>query len=91
VSLSNPGLRDGSGFRFDHLAGQYAGVENEISADRYPSWLRCRFCAASSVAGVAKAIGEDPTAFSLLCLVRLSWSLRRSVSQNPTILGTSDD
>jgi hypothetical protein len=76
---------DGSRFRFDLLAGQYANVGCEISAGRYPSGLRCRFCPAAGLAGVAEAVGEAPSALSSLDWVRPERSFRRSVPQNPAI------
>jgi hypothetical protein len=38
---------------------------------------------------VAEVVGGDPSAVSLLCSVRLPRPFRRSVPQNPAILGTA--
>ncbi len=76
-----PGAKkcDGSGFRFDLLAGQYVNVGYEISAGRGPNRLRLRFCAS------AEAVEQASSALPALYWVRSARSVRRSVPQNPAV------
>src|ERR1035438_3819691 len=90
-SQTSRGRRDGSGFRFDLFAAQYSFMGIEISHHRHQESLGNRFCVHAGVAGVAQGVGPTAPALSWLYPVWPAWSFRRSVSQDPTILGCRDD
>jgi hypothetical protein len=90
-SQASPGRRDGSGFRFDLFAAQYSFMGIEIGYYRHQQSPGSRFCVHASVAGVAEGVGPTASALSSLYPVWPAWSFRRSVSQDPTILGCRND
>src|ERR1035437_53329 len=90
-SQASPGRRDGSGFRFDLFAAQYSFMGIEISNYRRHQRLSSRSCVQAGVAGVAEGVGPTASTLSSLYPVWPAWSFRRSVSQDPTILGCCDD
>jgi hypothetical protein len=84
--------RDGSGFRFDHFAAQYSFMGYEISHQHHcQQGLGSRIYVQAGLAGVAEGVGRTASALSSLCRMWPEWSVRRSVSQNPTVLGCRDD
>src|ERR1035437_10281824 len=90
-SQASAGRRDGSRFRFDLFAAQYSIMGIEIGYYRHQRSPGRRFCVHAGVAGVAEGVGPTASALSSLYPVWPAWSFRRSVSQDPTILGCCDD
>ena len=76
-----------SGFRFNLFAAQYCSKGIEISQYRRQQSLGNPSCVHAGVAGVAEGVGRTASTLSSLCRVRAKWSFRRSVCQNPKVLG----
>ena len=85
------GPRDGSRFLFDHFAAQYSLWDARSARTAASRVSVAAFAFTQALPVWRKESDEQRPPFLCCVVVRPGWPFRRSVSQNPTILGYRDD